>query len=131
MRRTVTTLTCAGLLLLGAGGCAGDEGTTLVTDGSSDGTVPANTSSITLAVPQAPAPPHCLLSDGLLVVWPGGSTYDVANGEVHDRDGDLLGRVGESVSGGGALSEPSSSDTLEDVDWAGCTPTGDVLHQYG
>ena len=129
MRRTTTTLLCAGLLLLA--GCGEEEERALVTDGASDGATPANISSITLALPQPPAAAHCLLSGGLLVVWPEGSTYDAAGGEVHDRDGDLLGRVGETVTGGGALPEPSSSHTLKDVDWAGCTSTADVLHQYG
>ncbi|MBB2899424.1 hypothetical protein FHR75_000212 [Kineococcus radiotolerans] len=29
------------------------------------------------------------------------------------------------------MAESPSWDTLDDVDWAGCTPTDPVLHQYG
>lgn len=108
-----------------------DDGPSLVTDGTSYDAVPAIAGPITLAVPQAPAEPWCLLSDGALVVWPKGSTYDASTGEVRDRTGTLRARVGETVEGGGAVGEPASSSQLDDVDWAGCEPTDEVPHQYG
>lgn len=109
----------------------GDDGSSLVTDRTRHGSSPANGGSLTLTVPEDPAEPWCLLDDGALVVWPAGSTYDVAAGEVHSGSGRLLGKVGETVEGGGMISEPLSSDTLGNVDWADCTATDPVLHQYG
>ena len=113
--------------------CSGSTGeaSSLVTNSQRNDDSPANAASISLTVPQEPAEPWCLLSDGALVVWPEGSTYDVAAGEVSDESGRLLGKVGESVEGGGLVEESPSSDTLEKTDWAGCTPTDTVLHQYG
>ncbi|NAZ81179.1 hypothetical protein GTR02_05050 [Kineococcus sp. R8] len=130
MRRAVLTATGAALLLA-ACSTADDDGTRLVTDGTRHRSVPGNAGSITLTVPESPTEPWCLLSNGSLVVWPEGSSYDVAAGEVRDRSGNLRGKLGETVEGGGMVDEPPSSDTLDDVDWAGCTPTDPVLHQYG
>lgn len=87
--------------------------------------------SITVELPGDAAEPWCLLSEGALVVWPRGSTYDAGAGEVRGGSGRLPGRVGETVEGGGMVLEPPSSDTLDDVDRAGCEPTDAVLHQYG
>jgi hypothetical protein len=129
-RRVVLVGAVGGLLVAACSG-SGDDGSALVTDGARHGSSPANAGSITLEVPADPERPWCLLSDGVLVVWPRGSSYDVAVGEVRDRSGDLLGKVGESVEGGGMVQEGPSWDTLDGVDWAGCPHDDDVLHQYG
>ncbi|WP_432546443.1 hypothetical protein [Kineococcus sp. SYSU DK004] len=122
-------LVCAAVVL-SAAACGRGEQVPLVTDRAGGDTAPANISTITLVVPDAPAPAHCLLSEDMLVVWPEGVTHHPAAGEVHDGRGRLLARVGETVVGGGALPEPSSQATLDEVDWAGCEPTATVLHQY-
>jgi len=119
-----------GLLIAGASDSTGD-GSPLVTDHASYHASPANAGSLALTPPAESAKPWCLLSRGALVVWPRGSTYDAAAGEVRDRSGDLLARLGETVEGGGMVGESPSSPTLDHVDWAGCTPTDQVLHQYG
>ncbi|WP_157873433.1 hypothetical protein [Kineococcus radiotolerans] len=130
VRRAALTATGAALVIA-ACSSGGDDGSSLVTDGTRHGSSPANASSLTVTLPEDPAEPWCLLSDGALVVWPRGSTYDVAAGEVRSGSGRLLGKVGERVEGGGLVAESPSWDTLDDVDWAGCTPTDPVLHQYG
>lgn len=130
MGRVVLVMAGAGLLAAACSGSGEDE-SSLVTDGTRHGSSPANAGSITVTLPQDPAEPWCLLDGDALIVWPAGSTYDVAAGEVRSESGHLLGKVGESVDGGGMVGESPSSDTLDDVDWAGCTPTDQVLHQYG
>lgn len=64
-----------------------DDGPPLVTDGARYDASPANAGSLALTLPEGSAKPWCLLSDGALVVWPRGSTYDVAAGEVRNRSG--------------------------------------------
>jgi hypothetical protein len=118
-------------LLIAAASDSSDDGSPLVTDRARYNASPANAGSLALTLPEASGEPWCLLSGGALVVWPRGSTYDVAAGEVRDRSGDLLGRVGDTIEGGGMVGESPSSSTLDDVDWAGCTPADEVLHQYG
>ena len=130
MRRAALITAGTGLLIAACSGSSGD-GSSLVTDGTRHDSSPANAGSITMILPEDPAEPWCLLDAGALIVWPKGSSYDVAAGEVRSESGRLLGKVGESVEGGGMVGEPPSSDTLDDVDWAGCTPTDPVLHQYG
>ncbi|WP_432510042.1 hypothetical protein [Kineococcus sp. SYSU DK001] len=129
-RAAVLTAAAAGLLVAACSGPR-DDGSSLVTDGTRHRSSPANAGSITVSLPEEPAEPWCLLDGDALIVWPRGSTYDVEAGEVRSESGRLLGKVGESVEGGGMVGEPPSSDTLDDVDWAGCTPTETVLHQYG
>jgi len=129
-RSAPVAATAALLLSAACSGSTGD-GSSLVTDGTRHDAVPANAAPITLTLPADPAEPWCLRSGGDLVVWPSGSSYDVATGEVRDGSGTLLGRVGETVQGGGAVGEAPTSETLDDVDWAGCVPTDRVLHQDG
>ncbi|WP_432524285.1 hypothetical protein [Kineococcus sp. SYSU DK006] len=130
MRRVVLITAGAGLLIAACSGSS-DDGSSLVTDGTRHNSSPANAGSITVTLPEDPTEPWCLLDGSALIVWPKGSTYDVAAGEVRSESGRLLGKVGESVEGGGMVGESPSWDTLDDVDWAGCTPTDPVLHQYG
>jgi len=122
--------TWAGLLITRASDST-DNGSPLVTDRASYNASPAIAGSLELSLPEESAKPWCLLSGGALVVWPRGSNYDAATGEVRDRSGHLLGRIGETIEGGGMVGESPSSSTLDDVDWAGCAPADQVLHQYG